>query len=191
MGLKFEYIKKKFTELKSQVEVDNDLGLFDINKIVEDVYMHILNDVYGLDLKNANLLKENFPAVDLIDVNNEVVIQVTSTTDSAKLKNTTEKFKKLTDYSTYDLKIFYIRNKPKFQNATLEKYGIKESDLLGIKDILEQVQSDMDICDKLYETLQKIFDDDTKKSTVSITINGDVKGVVNAESGSVIHQTIS
>jgi len=29
------------------------------------------------------------------------------------------------------------------------------------------------------------------KQTVSITIHGDVKGVVNAESGSVIHQTIS
>jgi predicted HTH transcriptional regulator len=36
---------------------------------------------------------------------------------------------------------------------------------------------------------EKAFGND--KQSVSITIHGDVKGVVNAESGSVIHQTIS
>lgn len=36
---------------------------------------------------------------------------------------------------------------------------------------------------------EKVFGDD--KQNVSITIHGDVKGVVNAESGSVINQTIS
>ncbi len=36
---------------------------------------------------------------------------------------------------------------------------------------------------------EKAFGSD--KQSVSITIHGDVKGVVNAESGSVIHQTIS
>ena len=36
---------------------------------------------------------------------------------------------------------------------------------------------------------EKVFGSD--KQSVSITIHGDVKGVVNAESGSVIHQTIS
>jgi hypothetical protein len=73
--MKFKYIKKKLIELRSEVEVDNEMGHFDINKMVEDVYMHILNDVYGWDLKNANLLKENFPAIDL------------SATDYPTLKN--------------------------------------------------------------------------------------------------------
>ena len=36
---------------------------------------------------------------------------------------------------------------------------------------------------------EKVFGSD--KQSVSITIHGDVKGVVNAENGSVIHQTIS
>jgi len=139
--MKFKYIKKKLIELRSEVEVDNELGQFDINKIVEDVYMHILNDVYGWDLKNANLLKENFPAIDLIDDKNWIVIQVTSTTDTDKLRSTIEKFKKLDEIdSSYELKMFYIKDKP---------------------------------------------------NKVSITIHGELKGVVNAESGSVINQTIS
>jgi len=193
--MKFKYIKKKLIELRSEVEVDNEIGQFDINKIVEDVYMHILNDVYGWDLKNANLLKENFPAIDLIDEENMIVIQVTSTTDTTKLRSTIEKFKKLDDeYRIYDFKMFYIKDKPKFSSASLEEFeknGVEKTDLLGIKDILHQVQAKTDICDKLYETLQKIFDDEVSKSKVSITVHGDVKGVVNAESGSVIHQTIS
>ena len=192
--MKFKYIKKKLRELRSEVELDNEIGHFDINKIVEDIYMHILNDVYGWDLKNANLLKENFPAIDLIDEKNMIVIQVTSTTDTTKLRGTIEKFNNLDDeYSDYDLKMFYIKDKPNFTSASLEEFeksGVKKSDLLGIKDILHEVQSDVDVCDKLYETLQKLFDD-TKSNRVSITVNGDVKGVVNAESGSVINQTIS
>ena len=188
--MKFKYIKKKLIELRSEVEIDNDQGHFDINKIVEDVYMHILNDVYGWDLKNANLLKENFPAIDLIDEENMIVIQVTSTTDSTKLRNTVEKFENLDDeYSIYDLKMFYIKDKPKFSKAILEEF--ENVELLGIKDILHEVKANVDVCNKLYETLQKMFDDDSKSSRVSITVHGDVKGVVNAESGSVIHQTIS
>ena len=91
--MKMKYIKKKLIELRSEVEVDNEQGHFDINKIVEDVYMHILNDVYGWDLKNANLIQENFPAIDLIDETKMIVIQVTSTTDTPKLRNTIKKFK--------------------------------------------------------------------------------------------------
>jgi len=42
---------------------------------------------------------------------------------------------------------------------------------------------------EVVEEFEKAFGHD--EQTVSITIHGDVKGVVNAESGSVIHQTIS
>jgi len=191
--MKFEYIKKKLIDLRSEVAVDNEIGHYDINKIVEDVYVHVLNDVYGWNLKNANLIQENFPAIDLVDVDNEIVIQVTSSTDTGKLRGTIEKFKKLDAYSSYDLKMFYINGMPNFQKQSLEEFAksnVKKSDLLGIKNILEMAQSDLDICEKVYETFQKIFSD-AEKSTVSITVNGDVKGVVNAESGSVINQTIS
>ena len=44
------------------------------------------------------------------------------------------------------------------------------------------------------KAFEKVLEDYTQsqdKQSVSITIHGDVKGVVNAEKGSVIHQTIS
>jgi len=64
---KIDYIRSQLAWIKSKVELDNQLGLYDINKLGEDIFMHILNDVYDLNLKNANLLQENFPAIDLVD----------------------------------------------------------------------------------------------------------------------------
>lgn len=192
--MKFEYIKKKLIDLRSKIEIDNEIGHFDINKIVEDIYLPLLNDVYGWSLKNANLLKENFPAIDLIDDENKILIQVTSQTDTSKVRGTIDKFKKLKEYSSgYKLKMFYIKNIPNFQKNSLdefEKDGLEKKDLLGIKDVLLMVQSDLDICEKVYETLKKIYIDNDKNQTI-INVHGDVKGVVNAESGSVINQTIS
>ncbi|HIP27234.1 MAG TPA: hypothetical protein EYG80_06220 [Flavobacteriaceae bacterium] len=193
--MKFEYIKKKLINLRSKVEIDNSIGHFDINKEVEDVYLHLLNNIYGWNLKNANLLKENFPAIDLIDDTEKIVIQVTSTTDTTKLGGTIEKFKKLKEYSYgYKLKMFYIKDIPNFQKKSLDEFkkdSIEKKDLLGIKNILSMVQSDIDICEKVYETLKKLSIDDSSKNQIIINVNGDVKGVVNAESGSVINQTIS
>jgi len=161
--MKFEYIKRKLIELRSEVEIDNDKGHFDINKIVEDVYMHILNDVYGWKLKNANLIQENFPAIDLVDDDKMVVIQVTSTTTATKLKNTIKKFKKLDEkYKYYSLKMFYIKNKPDFKKTSLEKFkkeGIEKSDLLGITDILDEVSANVNVCDRLNKTLHKMFNE--------------------------------
>ena len=146
--MKFEYIKKKLIDLRSKVEVNNEVGHFDINKEVEDIYLHLLNDVYGWNLKNANVLKENFPAIDLIDNSNKILIQVTSQTDTIKLRGTIDKFKKLEEYSLgYALKMFYI------------------------KDILLMVQSDVNICKKVYDTLKKLFVDDVIKSQIIINVH--------------------
>ena len=182
--MKFKYIKKKLIELRSEVEVDNEIGQFDINKIVEDVYMHILNDAYGWDLKNVNLLKENFPAIDLIDEKNMIVIQITSTTDTTKLRSTVEKFENLDDdYSIYDLKMFYIKDKPKFSKSILEEFD--EVELLGIKDVLHKVKANVEVCDKLYETLQKIFKDESNKSGVTNNFHGEVNGIGSVTGGTV------
>ena len=44
---------------------------------------------------------------------------------------------------------------------------------------------------EVIKDFEKAFEKENNKKGVSITIHGNVKGVVNAESGSVIHQTIS
>ena len=156
-----EYIRSQLAWIKSKVELDNQLGLYDINKLGEDIFMHILNDVYDLNLKNANLIEENFPAIDLIDNIKKIVIQVTSTTTPNKLRSTIEKLKKSTQYSEYKLKIFYIKEKPTFNKDIREEFnnsGVISEDLLGIDDIIDIIQAEPNKCQTLYRTIQQRMD---------------------------------
>lgn len=166
-----EYIRRKLSYIKSIVEDDTALNLYDINRSAEDIFMHILNDMYskeGWSLKNANDIIENFPAIDLIDIDNRIVIQVTSEITSSKVKETITNYQSfanddiLKQYAGYKLKIFYIHRKPKFQKETiktLSKLGIEQKDLLSIEDINKSVNANLSIADRVYQTLQRIFGD--------------------------------
>ncbi len=70
--IKSDYIRDKLSYIQSKVQNDTKQNLYDINKTVEDIFMHILNDVYNLELVNANDIKINFPAIDLIDTKNKI-----------------------------------------------------------------------------------------------------------------------
>lgn len=115
MDDKFEYIKKKLTDIFAKVTIDNSIGLLNINKRSENIFMHILNSTYGWNLKNANQIQDNFPAIDLFDDSEKIVVQVTASTDTKKVRYTIEKLKELDEYKDYNLKIFYIKTKPNFQ----------------------------------------------------------------------------
>ena len=182
----FEYIKNQLTYIKSKVALDNQLGLYDINKISEDMFMHMLNDVYDLNLKNANdILHENFPAIDLVDEVNKQVIQVTSTTTLGKvkkslkkfnelkshqitdstentLKNSILKFRSFPDYEEYKIYFFYINTKPNIGTESWKKFLLDENldsnNFIGIDDILSIAQSNPEICQKVYKTMQQRID---------------------------------
>jgi len=40
---KMDYIRSQLAWIRSKVELDNQLGLYDINKLGEDIFMHILS----------------------------------------------------------------------------------------------------------------------------------------------------
>ena len=52
---------------KTNIGLDNDRGLTDINSDAEDFCCGLLNIVLGAQLQNMNLLQMNFPAIDLAD----------------------------------------------------------------------------------------------------------------------------
>ena len=177
MIIKSDYIRDKLSYIQSKVKNDTKQNLYDINKTAEDIFMHILNDVYGWKLVNANDIKANFPAIDLIDTTNEVVIQMTSEISTKKVReNTIEKFQKLVKedeykkYANYKIKIFYIKEKPNFQKVTLEEFekkGVPKSHLLGIEDINSKVSANPTIATKVFKTLCEIFHDKICDSDIS------------------------
>ena len=123
-----KYISNKLAFLSSKVERDNSQNLYDINKICESIFLHLLNCTYDYQLEDANrVLYSDFPAIDLIDHKNKLVIQVTSTKTTQKIYNSITKLQGLENISSYKLKMCYIAGKPDFSKDELkniEKRGL-------------------------------------------------------------------
>ena len=77
-----------FSELSSKVKLSNQLNLMDINILCENQVMMALNMLFDWKLYNANSKSQNAEALDLIDDENYIAIQVTSNTRTSKIKET-------------------------------------------------------------------------------------------------------
>ncbi|MEK4063259.1 MULTISPECIES: SMEK domain-containing protein [Paenibacillus] len=76
----------------SEIRLQNAIRYYDINKISENLSAFILNELYGYNLINANSEVTNACAVDLIDRENNIAVQVTSRVDGKKIKKTLSDF---------------------------------------------------------------------------------------------------
>lgn len=81
-------IAENLALLSREVSILNAVNLYDINIIAEDFFPGLLNLIYGYELKNANHLEKNAPAIDLIDRKNRIAVQVTSDNSSTKIRHT-------------------------------------------------------------------------------------------------------
>ncbi|MPR35862.1 SMEK domain-containing protein [Salmonirosea aquatica] len=104
-------IAELIARFRAEVETLNSVNLYDINIHAENILIPILNYIYGLNLKNANLEEKNYSAIDLIDIENRVAIQVTSTADTEKIKHTLEQYKKHKERDEFDSLLIYIITK--------------------------------------------------------------------------------
>ena len=93
----------------NEVKFLNAANLYDINIHAENILIPLLNEIFNLDLINANFSQEkNFAAVDLIDKKNRIAFQVTSTADSDKIKHTLSQFVKHKRYEEFDVLFIYL-----------------------------------------------------------------------------------
>ena len=89
-----EQIKRYFTHLVVDIKCNNACNHFDINKIAENFFIPILSIIFDCpDLKNQNLIRANFPSVDLGSVARKLSFQITSDGSSSKIIHTLEKFR--------------------------------------------------------------------------------------------------
>lgn len=155
--MRLTYHKKIITALSwltAQVEFHNSLSLTDINHGAEDFYCGLLNLIYGLKLKNINIIDNNSAAIDLGDDQEKIAFQVTSTPTLAKTKYTVEKFTEKGLYKKYSrLVILNIVSKsrhrtPKIVNSEYE-FDTK-NDMLDVADLIKEIVINSNL-DKLKE----------------------------------------
>ncbi len=73
-------IAELLSRCQHEIELLNSADLYDINKISEYALIPVLKEIFDAsNLMNANDLKKNFPAIDLIDTEKKIAFQVTST----------------------------------------------------------------------------------------------------------------
>ncbi|HHX22642.1 MAG: hypothetical protein BWY74_00847 [Firmicutes bacterium ADurb.Bin419] len=153
--------------LSKQVELLNAVNLYDINIIAEDFFTELLNLIFGYKLKNVNVVEKNAPAIDLIDEENKISIQVTSDNSSTKIKHTIHEYIDNKAYEKYDRLIVLILTRKKKYSKPFDTNNTfifnKESDILDVKDLvkfvrgleIEKIRSINDflgreLCDKVY-----------------------------------------
>lgn len=102
-------IGELLARFSNEVKILNSSGLYDINIHAENVLVPLINEIYGLNVSNANYAEEkNVAAIDLVDYDNRVAFQVTSTADNEKVKHTLSQFVKYERYKQFDTLFIYI-----------------------------------------------------------------------------------
>jgi hypothetical protein len=116
-------IAKYLARFVEEVKSYNDMGLYDINIHAENTLIPILNAVFDVKLINANSIeKKNFPSVDLIDEDNKIAFQITSTGSSEKIKDTLIKFGKHNLQSRFEtLYIYVLTEKEKYNQKVIQE----------------------------------------------------------------------
>jgi len=153
--------------LSKQVELLNAVNLYDINIIAEDFFTGLLNLIFGYKLKNANVVEKNAQAIDLIDEENKISIQVTSDNSSTKIKHTIHEYIDNKSYEKYDRLIVLILTRKKKYSKPFDTNNTflfdKGSDILDIKDLIKSIRGleiekireindflGRELCDKVY-----------------------------------------
>ena len=164
-----EYITtiiKLLTRLPKLVDSSNKLNLTDVNNFSEDFYENLLNIIYGYNLVNANKFDPNAAAIDLRDTNNQIAIQVTSTSKLTKTKKTVDKFIVNKLFEEFNrLVILNIVKKSVHKEKKLGDSNFTfdtQNDIWDIDDLLKHIKylQDIDHIKKIHDFLVKELRDE-------------------------------
>lgn len=103
----YNYIEEKLNLLAYRIKGRVKLNLLDLNIHSETFFADLMNIIFNYKLKNLNESNQNIPSIDLIDVENKIIIQVSSTASKQKIENSLKK-SILLNYEEYNLKFMFI-----------------------------------------------------------------------------------
>ncbi|MEO1054911.1 MAG: SMEK domain-containing protein, partial [Bacteroidota bacterium] len=141
-------ISQKLAILQTHVELNNSLSLYDLNIYAEDFYRVLLNKVYGYNLINVNVVKKHAIAIDLLDADSKIAIQVTADNSKNKIVDTITKYTSSNNYQgSNSLKILIIKPKIKRKGIiSVSDYNFDLSnDILDVTEILAHLKNSKNV----------------------------------------------
>lgn len=147
---KIKDIIQYFSWLESIIKMNNDFAYTDINISIESFILKLLK-VLGIgNYENCNIKKINYPYIDLIDEKNNIGIQITSETNSKKIKET------LNSNSTIKIKFFLLNSSYKPRQKTFNQYpafSIRD-DILNFEEIVKLLNNQEEKIDAVLSFLK-------------------------------------
>ncbi|KGK81932.1 hypothetical protein DP73_21090 [Desulfosporosinus sp. HMP52] len=116
----FNYIDKKLSWLAWRIESRGKINLLDLNIYSETFFADMLNMLFEYQLKNLNVIKQNVEGIDLVDTENEIISQVSSTCTKQKIESSLKK-KIFERYKGFRFKFISIsKNADKMRESTFD-----------------------------------------------------------------------
>jgi len=150
----YSYIDEKLHILAHRITTNGKLNMLRLHLHSENFYLYFFNLLYGYKLKNLNDVSQNVEAIDLIDHQKRIMIQVSSTSTKQKIESALDKLK---EYVGYEFKFISIakdatdlRDKTYKNPNSITFDPLK--DIYDIRSFLNTVSS-LDI-----EKLKKVYD---------------------------------
>lgn len=162
---RIQYIVEYIVSYKAKIEALNKKGLFDTATLYEIFAQKICELWFGQKFLNLNIMKANYPYVDLISEDRDIVVQVSTTQNiPTKVKSTLEKIR---DTKSKDLQkvkklfFFVLANDSvgRVQDYTgLSRIGNidfkREENLITSDDVIQKAKTDIEFQIALYDSLQ-------------------------------------
>lgn len=163
----FNFIEEKLNLLAVRIALRGGLNILDLHLHSEDFYTHFLNLLFDWNLVNTNTIQQNTPGIDLVDIKNRIVVQVSATATKQKIQSALSK--NLSGYQRYTFKFIAITSKDisnlKKNNSFNNPHALifsPSEDILDIQSLLKFIKClDIDSQKKVYEFLKKELKSET------------------------------
>lgn len=175
---KIAYVQSKIAYWLSYVTLSNHQSFTDINRISEGFLMNLLNKIFNYNLVNLNESANNFPGVDLGDIDSRIAFQVTSEKTSEKIIDTYSKIYKhsykgklIGDIFSTKIYFFIITESwnPNFAKSTIEKINkmshnrFVNEDIITVNDLIKSIvelyDKDVNKFNEIYKLVSDNIDD--------------------------------
>lgn len=156
----FNVIEERLNFLALRIVSRGKLNILDYHGHSENFYQYFLNEVYGWKVKNENDNKQNVEAIDLIDLTNKFVIQVSATASKQKIESSLSK-DSIKNYVGYTFKFISIaRDADDLKRNTFKNpHGINftaSADIIDKNSVLSKIRGlDIDDQKRIYEFVRK------------------------------------
>lgn len=176
----FDKISRLWAITRYDIEHHQAINDFSLNIHGENFFRDLFNDLYSLNLQNANFKSSNSPCIDLIDSKEKLAYQITTERTAHKIKNTLKALKD-NKYNGFNIKIFYLLNKANPSETTTQtiksSFNVNLSEILfDYNDIIKDVNNLEN--EKLLLLYNKYFKNMPEKYTHHIALDLAVKHLI-------------